>query len=202
MEIIKPLLYYGQDSKYSPRTCSRGRPAGDTLCPRPRTSEHGLIWVSVRLVSHFALQESKYLPVARCCGKGAIVRASRAAALLCGYRSTSTQHHQPSSTHQALEGNALTRRPHTIYVLSTTPKVGCVPRDRFTSRVVTRATVLILGGMSNEDVNIPQVSLYGCRYHTRTRATLYPHGDGNILGFGFSLCLASHPFHCGVASHN
>ena len=34
---IKLRLYEGRESAYSPRTCSIGRPAGGTQCPRPIT---------------------------------------------------------------------------------------------------------------------------------------------------------------------
>ena len=32
---IKLHIYEGNESEYSPRTCSIGRPAGGTLCPPP-----------------------------------------------------------------------------------------------------------------------------------------------------------------------
>ena len=38
-ERIKLHLYEGNESEYSPRTCSIGRPAGGTLCPPPLTSQ-------------------------------------------------------------------------------------------------------------------------------------------------------------------
>ena len=40
---IKLRLYKGKQSEYSPRTCSLGRPAGGTLCPRPITLHNPVI---------------------------------------------------------------------------------------------------------------------------------------------------------------
>ena len=37
---IKLRLYDGKESEYSPRTCSIGRPAGDTLCAHPTTLQN------------------------------------------------------------------------------------------------------------------------------------------------------------------
>ena len=38
---IQLRLYEGKESEYSPRTCSTGRPAGGSLCPRPITLHRG-----------------------------------------------------------------------------------------------------------------------------------------------------------------
>ena len=52
---IKLPLYEGYESEHSPRTCSIGRPVGDTLCLRPIPLHYGVVGRMKRIIVLFSL---------------------------------------------------------------------------------------------------------------------------------------------------